>query len=130
MKLLLSGAAALAIAASATGALAADMTPAEAPVAPVIEEVSGIYDWNGFYVGAMTGYGWGDADVDDAGITESPGLDGWALGGYSGYNYQTGNFVFGVEGDVKYDWNEDKFDLGYHLKRVDTIFERVFGPAA
>ena len=38
--------------------------------------------------------------------------DGWALGGYSGYNYQTGNFVFGVEGDVKYDWNEDKFDLG------------------
>jgi adenylosuccinate lyase len=23
---------------------------------------------------------------------------------------------------------EDKFDLGYHLKHVDTIFERVFGP--
>jgi adenylosuccinate lyase len=22
---------------------------------------------------------------------------------------------------------EDKFDLGYHLKHVDTIFERVFG---
>lgn len=112
MQLLFSGAAALAIAASATGALAADMAPAEAPVAPVIEEVSGIYDWNGFYVGAMTGYGWSDADVDDAGISESPGLDGWALGGYTGYNYQTGNFVFGVEGDVKYDWNEDTFDLG------------------
>ncbi len=24
---------------------------------------------------------------------------------------------------------EDKFDLGYHLKHVDTIFARVFGPA-
>ncbi|KQS04064.1 adenylosuccinate lyase [Sphingomonas sp. Leaf357] len=24
---------------------------------------------------------------------------------------------------------EDKFDLGYHLKHVDTIFDRVFGPA-
>ena len=24
---------------------------------------------------------------------------------------------------------EDLFDLGYHLKRVDTIFERVFGAA-
>jgi adenylosuccinate lyase len=22
---------------------------------------------------------------------------------------------------------EDKFDLGYHFKHVDTIFERVFG---
>jgi adenylosuccinate lyase len=25
---------------------------------------------------------------------------------------------------------EDKFDLGYHLKHVDTIFARVFGPDA
>jgi adenylosuccinate lyase len=24
---------------------------------------------------------------------------------------------------------EDKFDLGYHLKHVDTIFDRVFGTA-
>jgi outer membrane immunogenic protein len=112
MKSITLGAAALAIAASATGALAADMAPPEAPVAPVIEEVSGVYDWNGFYVGAQTGYGWGDAEVDDAGISESPGLDGWALGGYTGYNYQTGPFVIGLEGDVKYDWNEDKFDLG------------------
>nr|MDP9413425.1 adenylosuccinate lyase [Pseudomonadota bacterium] len=24
---------------------------------------------------------------------------------------------------------EESFDLGYHLKHVDTIFERVFGPA-
>ena len=25
---------------------------------------------------------------------------------------------------------EDKFDLGYHTKHVDTIFARVFGPAS
>ena len=24
---------------------------------------------------------------------------------------------------------EEKFDLGYHTKHVDTIFERVFGEA-
>jgi adenylosuccinate lyase len=24
---------------------------------------------------------------------------------------------------------EEKFDLGYHLKQVDTIFKRVFGRA-
>lgn len=107
------GAAALVAAATAGGAArAADLAPTEPPVAPVIEEVSGIYDWNGFYVGAMTGYSWTDADTRDAGFSSSPGLDGWALGGYTGYNYQTGPWVLGVEGDVKYDWNEDKFDLG------------------
>ena len=25
---------------------------------------------------------------------------------------------------------EERFDLGYHLKHVDTIFDRVFGAAA
>jgi adenylosuccinate lyase len=25
---------------------------------------------------------------------------------------------------------EENFDLGYHFKHVDTIFERVFGKAA
>jgi adenylosuccinate lyase len=24
---------------------------------------------------------------------------------------------------------EEKFDLGYHLRQVDTIFDRVFGSA-
>lgn len=112
MKSIHFGAAVLLIATAATGAHAADLAPEAAPVAPVIEEVSGIYDWNGFYVGAMTGYGWTESDVDDGSFSRSPGLDGWALGAYSGYNYQTGPWVLGVEGDVRHDWNEQNFDLG------------------
>ena len=120
MKSLYIGAAALVFATAATTVRAADLAPVEAPVAPVITEVSGVYDWNGFYVGAMTGYGWTDADMDDAGVTASPGLDGWALGGYTGYNYQMGSWVMGLEGDVKYDWNSDNFDLGGIPMELET----------
>lgn len=120
MKSLYIGAAALVFATAATSVRAADLAPVEAPVAPVITEVSGIYDWNGFYVGAMTGYDWTEADTDDAGVSASPGLDGWALGGYTGYNYQMGSWVMGLEGDVKYDWNSDKFDLGGIPMELET----------
>lgn len=120
MKSLYLGAAALAIATSATAVRAADLAPVEAPVAPVEEVVAGVYDWNGFYIGANTGYAWTDADTDDAGITSSPGLDGWALGGYTGYNYQMGSWVMGLEGDVKYDWNSDNFDLGGIPMELET----------
>ncbi|MDR6756659.1 outer membrane immunogenic protein [Mycoplana sp. BE70] len=120
MKSLYIGAAALVFATAATSVRAADLAPVEAPVAPVITEVSGIYDWNGFYVGAMTGYDWTEADTDDGGVSASPGLDGWALGGYTGYNYQMGSWVMGLEGDVKYDWNSDKFDLGGIPMELET----------
>ncbi|HVK92699.1 MAG TPA: outer membrane protein [Mycoplana sp.] len=120
MKSLYIGAAALAIASAATAAKAADLAPVEAPVAPIIEEVSGVYDWNGFYVGAMTGYDWIDADTDDAGFNASPSLDSWALGGYTGYNYQTGPWVMGLEGDVKYNWSDDDFDLGGLPMNLET----------
>lgn len=120
MKSLYIGAAALVFATAATSVRAADLAPVEAPVAPVITEVSGIYDWNGFYVGAMTGYGWTDAEADGSSDSVSPGLDGWALGGYTGYNYQTGPWVMGLEGDVKYDWNSDKFDLGGVPMELET----------
>lgn len=120
MKSLYIGAAALVFATAATTVRAADLAPVEAPVAPVITEVSGIYDWNGFYVGAMTGYDWTDADTNGANGSANPGLDGWALGGYTGYNYQMGSWVMGLEGDVKYDWNSDKFNLGGVPMELET----------
>lgn len=120
MKSLYIGAAALMFATAATTVRAADLAPVEAPVAPVITEVSGVYDWNGFYVGALTGYGWTDADSDDNGDSASPSLDGWALGGYTGYNYQMGSWVMGLEGDVKYDWNSDNLDLGGIPMELET----------
>jgi outer membrane immunogenic protein len=49
------------------------------------------YFWNGLYIGGAGGWGW----------TSTKGLNatGDFGGGQIGYNYQTGNFVFGVEAD-------------------------------
>jgi outer membrane immunogenic protein len=49
------------------------------------------YFWNGLYLGGEGGWGW----------TSTKGLNatGDFGGGQIGYNYQTGNFVFGVEAD-------------------------------
>jgi hypothetical protein len=49
------------------------------------------YFWNGLYIGGEGGWGW----------TTTKGLNasGDIGGGQLGYNYQTGNFVLGVEAD-------------------------------
>lgn len=49
------------------------------------------YFWNGLYLGGHGGWGW----------TSTKGLNAEGVfgGGQIGYNYQTGNFVLGVEGD-------------------------------
>ncbi len=67
--------------------------------------------WTGFYFGANVGYGWANAtgDYTLTGNTFTNGtlvgnpvnLDGINGGGQVGYNWQTGNFLIGVEGDIQ-----------------------------
>lgn len=97
-KVLLTG---VALAALACGpALAADMpvrrgVPVKAPPGPAM--VSG-YNWSGMYVGAHVGAGWGDKCFAEAGLSDGCHEgDGWLGGGQIGYNWQSGNVVFGVE---------------------------------
>jgi outer membrane immunogenic protein len=69
-------------------------------------------NFSGPYVGLHAGYGWGDAtttqDVDDWGNDPkwigpfSYDLEGGFGGGTVGYNWQRGNVVFGIEGDLGY----------------------------
>ena len=61
------------------------------------------FSWTGFYLGLQTGYVWGDADhtFSDGTVGASSDLDGWVGGGYAGYNWQSSNLVFGVEGDLE-----------------------------
>lgn len=57
-------------------------------------------DWRGFYYGTHIGGFWGDADLsdfDDPSYSES--FDGGIAGGQVGYNWQSANLVFGIEGD-------------------------------
>src|SRR6478672_7010150 len=54
-----------------------------------------VYNWSGFYAGLNLGYQWGhvtNTGIDPAGI---------AGGGQLGYNWQMGQFVFGVETDIQ-----------------------------
>src|SRR5947199_1275666 len=96
-------AAALCAQAISLPASAADLSVPRAPLyakAPPI--VSAGYDWSGFYAGAHAGYEWGRAHVIDNGVlTENAvPMDG-AIGGLlAGINWQTGIFVYGLEGDL------------------------------
>lgn len=89
-----------AISFSVGSATAADMAR---PVykAPMVAPA---FSWTGFYIGAVAGYGWGDADISPTGALAPLGAfrtkpDGWLAGGTVGYNYQQGNLVLGTEGE-------------------------------
>jgi outer membrane immunogenic protein len=57
------------------------------------------YNWTGFYIGINGGGAWGTSTWDStAGFDVSGGM----IGGTIGYNWQTGPWVLGVEGDL--DW--------------------------
>jgi opacity protein-like surface antigen len=60
------------------------------------------YNWNGFYVGANLGAGWGFADWDFPDGAVYPHFAGLLGGSEIGYNYQAGKWVFGVEGDTSW----------------------------
>jgi outer membrane immunogenic protein len=73
------------------------------------------FDWSGLYGGLYAGYGFGDADAngddgafDEAGPeTFSQHPDGFLGGVTLGHNWQSGNFVFGLEGELGYNAAED-----------------------
>jgi len=102
-KLILTGIAAAMLTAS-LGAQAADLvTPAyKAPayVAPLAA------NWTGFYVGINGGYGFGTSDWDAPAVSIDP--SGMMAGVTVGYNLQTGQWVWGFEGD--FDWSDIKGD--------------------
>ena len=70
-------------------AVAADLAARPYTKAPALAP---IYNWTGFYIGAMGGYGSED--------TSDFALKGGFGGGTVGYNWQTGMYVFGIEADA------------------------------
>lgn len=91
------GAAAIAVLALTITASAADL-----PVEPEIEVYEPLpvqstsYDWSGVYLGAMLGYTWAEYSVEGLGDIDD---NGYVAGAYTGYNFQSGSLVFGIEGD-------------------------------
>ncbi len=92
-------------------AYAADL-PVKAPPPPPVE----VFNWTGFYVGGNVGGKWGQFDdpvsvagVTAFGLTVAPGSAPFHLsessltaGGQIGYRWQTGSWVFGIEGDFNW----------------------------
>lgn len=101
MKKILLGFAATASLAAAAPALAADLPPAPAPqyykAPPPPPPIS---TWEGFYIGAEGGGGWGRAEqTDSTGSSGRFNVSGGLAGGTLGYNWQFNNVVLGLEGD-------------------------------
>jgi outer membrane immunogenic protein len=84
---------------AAQSAGAADLSVAPLYKAPP-SEVTQAYNWTGFYLGANGGGGWGDSHWDGIGRF---GVSGGQVGGTAGYNWQFGQAVLGLEGDL--DWS-------------------------
>jgi outer membrane immunogenic protein len=83
-------------------ASAADL-PMYAKAAPIMAP---IYDWTGGYIGIEGGGGWGHSNQTDHIVfgDGSFSMSGGLVGGTAGYNWQTGPWVFGLEGD--FSWSD------------------------
>jgi outer membrane immunogenic protein len=102
-RLALFGIAGLLAMAWASPTLAADL-PRPAYKAPVYVAPVG-FSWSGFYVGINGGYAWGHSDWNNSAAGNvSFNVKKYQLGGTLGYNWQMGNIVLGVEGDLDASW--------------------------
>ena len=106
MKMFVVGSVAL-MATIAAPAMAADM-PVKAPLAPAASP----YSWTGFYAGGNIGYSWGRSASSLSFVDATSGailsasdakfdLNGVIGGVQIGRNWQTNNWVWGLEADSK-----------------------------
>jgi outer membrane immunogenic protein len=120
-KFLLATVASTALVSSAS---AADLAARAYTKAPAIAAAA--YNWSGFYVGVMGGYGWSD-DVTVAGVdVTGADIKGGFGGGTIGFNYQApgSQFVFGVEADAAWadlSHSETILGLGTGRQRINSF---------
>jgi outer membrane immunogenic protein len=68
--------------------------------------------WDGLYVGANVGYGWGTAT--DTNNTNTTSLTGYSIGAQVGYNFHVSDSViFGVEADLNWSNEQGTFTNTY-----------------
>jgi outer membrane immunogenic protein len=99
IKTIAAGCFAVAALVAAQSAIAADLSVAPLYKAPP-PALAPAYNWSGFYLGVNGGGGWGHSYWDTS--ADRIGLSGGLAGGTAGYNWQFGNAVLGIEGDI--DW--------------------------
>jgi outer membrane immunogenic protein len=133
-KILLSG---FCITAMCASAFAADLSPKlayKAPIAP-----APVFSWTGCYVGGNVGYGhasrtWSGTATTPVTtfLTQHTSGGGFVGGGQLGCDYQSGNWVFGIEGmldgsTINYTTSLNNILPGASLTDKVTSFETVTG---
>jgi outer membrane immunogenic protein len=100
-RLVLAGIGALAVVTTMGPANAADIARRQAM--PTKAAYVQAYNWTGAYVGINGGVGFGNSTWTAPGGSTGFNVAGGVVGGTLGYNYQMGQAVFGLEGDI--DWS-------------------------
>ncbi|MGB8397871.1 outer membrane protein [Bradyrhizobium sp.] len=116
---------ALAAIAATSAASAADL--AARPYTKAPPAMVEVWNWTGFYIGGNAGYSWGRSNSDISyyntvtglPIAPPPGsitnasfdMNGGIAGGQVGYNWQTSNWVWGLEADIQ--WSGEKGRADY-----------------
>jgi outer membrane immunogenic protein len=94
----------VALLASVSRVMAADMPVPQAAPVPPPTYFPAYYNWTGIYLGANGGYGFGQSRWSVAGVSSGNfSTNGFLAGGTLGANYQTGSYLVGFEGDI--DWS-------------------------
>jgi outer membrane immunogenic protein len=138
MKKLLGGIALTAF--LAAPAMAADI-PARIPVKAPPPVVVAAYSWSGCYIGIHGGGAWGNKRWYDATgfefVDREHDVDGFLVGGQLGCNWQSGQWVFGIEGQAAWadvEGSVDSFGVRYRTEadilgsiaaRIGWAFDRT-----
>ena len=109
---------ALLAALASTSAYAADAVIEEPPAPVAVYQEVPIFSWTGGYIGLQGGGLWSDSSVNgDIDVFEADegvfgdNFNGGLFGVYAGYNWQSGPWVFGAEGDFNGVWNDETFTI-------------------
>ncbi|ALK08632.1 outer membrane protein [Blastochloris viridis] len=108
-------------------ASAADLAARKAAAAAAAPVTYGT-NWTGFYLGGNVGYGWGTNDWTFDGVGTDNDFDGFVGGGQIGFDYQIGNIVVGIQGDISGANLEGKSTIGgVEFKNEATWLASVTG---
>lgn len=110
-------------------AYAADVVYEEPPAPAAPLETPPVNTWSGPYAGVNLGYGFGGTAAGAAGGTIT-GASGWMFGGFGGYNWQSGSFVYGLEGEVGYNGQNAGNGTTYFRNGLEGSLRARFGVAA
>ena len=115
---------ALTLAMPALPAFAADL-PVKAPA-----NIATVTNWTGFYIGIEGGADWGRFSQTNTISGVSLGFfdqKGGLIGGTAGYNWQTGNWIFGLETDLSWTDLSGTQTCGPTRTNICTTEMRAFG---